>query len=229
MTDAEFLEIMNCNDPKPDCWCEKCRPHSVEMRMIVCPTCGNKRCPHAIDHRNVCTGSNAVGQKGSSWKHLKTFAETSTAPASRPPARAVTFVVPGQPVAKGRARFAKRGNFVQTYTPEKTANYESLVKLCSGQAMAGHAPFAGPVILHLDVVMAIPSSWSKKKQAAALAGDIAATKKPDADNVLKAIKDGMNGIVYVDDAQAVDIRVIKRYGATPSVSVNVWCVNKEAA
>ena len=149
-------------------------------------------------------------------------------PTHIPRARA-HFVVPGQPVAKGRARFAKRGNFVHTYTPEKTANYESLVKLCAGQAMAGSEPFAAPVRVAIDIVLSIPASWSKKKQAAALAGDIAATKKPDADNVLKAIKDGMNGIVYVDDSQAVDIRVIKRYGATPGVTVTVECINKEPA
>ena len=34
-------------------------------RMIVCETCGNKRCPHATDHRYVCTGSNDAGQIGS--------------------------------------------------------------------------------------------------------------------------------------------------------------------
>jgi hypothetical protein len=31
-------------------------------------SCGNKRCPHASDHRLVCTGSNAPGQKGSIYE-----------------------------------------------------------------------------------------------------------------------------------------------------------------
>lgn len=35
--------------------------------MIVCPICGNKRCPHATDHRNKCTNSNAPGQPGSRY------------------------------------------------------------------------------------------------------------------------------------------------------------------
>lgn len=35
--------------------------------MIVCPKCGNKRCPKATDHRNECTGSNEPGQKGSRY------------------------------------------------------------------------------------------------------------------------------------------------------------------
>lgn len=62
-----------------DCGCYRCledraaqgftgqTPWSAAMRwtMIVCPTCGNKRCPHASDHRLACTGSNEPGQAGS--------------------------------------------------------------------------------------------------------------------------------------------------------------------
>ena len=40
-------------------------------RMILCPTCGNKRCPHATDHKFSCTGSNDPGQPGS-WHSLST-------------------------------------------------------------------------------------------------------------------------------------------------------------
>lgn len=47
------------------CWCATCRPVSFgDMRMVLCPVCGNKRCPHATDHRYACTGSNEVGQGG---------------------------------------------------------------------------------------------------------------------------------------------------------------------
>lgn len=54
------------------CDCETCRPNTLDdMRFIVCPICGNKRCPRATDHRNACTGSNEPGQKGSSWEHYK--------------------------------------------------------------------------------------------------------------------------------------------------------------
>lgn len=37
------------------------------LRLNVCVKCGNKRCPHANDHRNVCTGSNSTGQPGSAY------------------------------------------------------------------------------------------------------------------------------------------------------------------
>lgn len=53
---------------EPTCWCHTCRPVTVtDMRFIVCPDCGNKRCPHANDHRNACTGSNEPGQEGSAY------------------------------------------------------------------------------------------------------------------------------------------------------------------
>ena len=40
----------------------------IATRMILCPKCGNKRCPHATDHRNECTNSNVSGQKGSIYE-----------------------------------------------------------------------------------------------------------------------------------------------------------------
>jgi DNA-directed RNA polymerase subunit RPC12/RpoP len=49
------------------CWREN-RPqiHGHPFRvMIVCPDCGNKRCPKATFHGLACTGSNAPGQPGS--------------------------------------------------------------------------------------------------------------------------------------------------------------------
>ena len=46
-------------------------PRGLVKLMILCETCGNKRCPHATDHRNTCTGSNEPGQKGSSWEHYQ--------------------------------------------------------------------------------------------------------------------------------------------------------------
>ncbi|HHB7887625.1 hypothetical protein NL511_05155 [Klebsiella pneumoniae] len=52
----------------PDCWCLTCRPMVLnDTRFVVCPDCGNKRCPRANDHRNACTRSNEPGQEGSAY------------------------------------------------------------------------------------------------------------------------------------------------------------------
>lgn len=51
-----------------DCSYRTCRPVTMtDMRFVVCPECGNKRCPHANDHRHACTGSNEPGQEGSAY------------------------------------------------------------------------------------------------------------------------------------------------------------------
>lgn len=65
------------------CWCYECIKKEMAhvdsalsfqgipmymTKMILCPICGNKRCPHATDHNLECTNSNAPGQKGSRYQ-----------------------------------------------------------------------------------------------------------------------------------------------------------------
>lgn len=65
-------------EPSRKCGCHRCLterdergpmglPVTMSM-MVTCPKCGNKRCPHATDHRHECTGSNEPGQKGSRYE-----------------------------------------------------------------------------------------------------------------------------------------------------------------
>lgn len=80
---------------KAGCDCETCRPNVFgDMRMIVCAICGNKRCPHATDHCNACTGSNEPGQSGSSWAEVKPFPKRK---ASRPKMTEARKSAKGQP------------------------------------------------------------------------------------------------------------------------------------
>jgi len=132
----------------------------------------------------------------------------------------IEFVIPGPPVAKGRPRSFVRNGRVGHYTPDKTARYENLVKLAARQAMGDLPPADGPVSLVVSAFMGIPASWSQKKQRAAALGEVVPTKRPDLDNIVKAIKDGANGVTWRDDAQVVDVRASKRYGA-PRVEVTV--------
>ena len=141
----------------------------------------------------------------------------------------IQFTVPGQPVGKGRARAARRGKFITMYTPEKTANYESLVAHAAHVAMAGKSLISGAVAVDLDIRLQIPASWTKKRKEMAAQGLIAATKKPDADNVEKGVFDGMNGVVWVDDVQVVQVFKRKRYAETPGVVVIVREIDARAA
>ena len=132
----------------------------------------------------------------------------------------ITFTIPGEPVAKGRARSFIRNGHVAHYTPDKTARYENLVKLAAQQAMGERNPSEGAVALIVRAFMSIPASWSQKKQRAAALGEVTPTKRPDLDNIVKAVKDGANGVTWKDDSQVVDVRASKRYGA-PRVEVEV--------
>ncbi|HFG3846456.1 TPA: hypothetical protein ACGG59_002015 [Escherichia coli] len=64
-----MLQGAESNSPViPECSCHACRPVTfADSRFVACPECGNKRCPHANDHRNACTGSNEPGQEGSAY------------------------------------------------------------------------------------------------------------------------------------------------------------------
>ncbi|MDP9651902.1 hypothetical protein [Paraburkholderia caledonica] len=69
---AEGLDLYD----EPQCWCSTCRPITLaDTRMVLCPKCGNKRCPHATNHVLACTGSNEPGQKGSSYEHCAPIEE----------------------------------------------------------------------------------------------------------------------------------------------------------
>lgn len=126
------------------------------------------------------------------------------------------FHVPGEIRGKGRPRF---GNG-RTYTDSKTLNAEAWVRHCAVQAV-GQPCLEGPLALVVRVAVAVPASWSKRKQADALAGVVRPTGKPDADNTLKLLADALNGVVWRDDAQVVDVRLTKHYGTEPGAAVEV--------
>ena len=133
----------------------------------------------------------------------------------------VTFKVDANPVGKQRARYVKRGNFVQTYTPEKTRTYETLIKYAAIEAMGSSEPLETPVSLYLYIRAPIPKSYSKKKVADCLNGFDKPIKKPDASNVLKSVEDAMNGVVYRDDCQIVNFHVSKVYSSQSGIDVCV--------
>lgn len=106
------------------------------------------------------------------------------------------------------------------YTPERTVNYESRLALAAQQAMAGRALLDGPLEVHVSAFMPVAESKPKKWRAAALAGEIRPTKKPDWDNFGK-ILDALNLVVWVDDSQIVDGRVQKFYSDQPRMEIIV--------
>lgn len=133
----------------------------------------------------------------------------------------VTIRIPGDPVAKGRPRATAIGGQARMYTPATTRAYEQRVAIAAREAMAKAPPMEGALSVSIEITMPIPVSWSKRKQAEALAGLVMPTGRPDLDNLIKALTDACNWIVWRDDAQIVRLMAEKRYGEQPGAVVSV--------
>ena len=133
----------------------------------------------------------------------------------------IMFTVYGEPIAKGRPRFSTRGKFPVAYTPEKTKAYEFEVGMMALAAMGGTKPLEGALEAFIYVTYAVPASYSKKRLEACLSGLEKHTKKPDLDNVVKSVIDGMDKIVFDNDSQITSIHATKVYGEVEKVEVMV--------
>ena len=140
----------------------------------------------------------------------------------------VRFTVPGEPKGKGRPRFAKRGNYVKTYTPDETAVYENLVTMCYKSSAHGAFFDSGvPICVVVDAFFSIPASVSKKKRQEMLWNNIRPTKKPDCDNIGKVVYDALNKIAFYDDSQIVIGLVRKFFSDTPRLEVEISTTDED--
>ena len=129
------------------------------------------------------------------------------------------FTVPGEPRGKGRPRFVSTPRGGRAYTPAETVSYERMIAWCAKQA--GGVIIDGPIKLTVDVFMQIPRSASRKRQIEMREGRDWPSKRPDLTNVVKCVEDGLNGILYKDDAQIVDLTVRKFWSDEPRIEVIV--------
>lgn len=132
----------------------------------------------------------------------------------------VSIFLAGAPRGKGRPKFSTIGGRPRAFTDPATRNYEASLKIAAQLAMEGGEPLTGALDVLMIATFPIAPSWSKKRQAAALAGTERPTTKPDGDNLLKTT-DALNGVVWVDDAQVADGTVRKRYGTAPGLLIEV--------
>lgn len=134
----------------------------------------------------------------------------------------VRFTIPGEAVGKGRPRMSVVNGRGRMYTPGKTAQYEQLVKLAASEAMGGQSPTDQPVHLGIWVYLPIPQSASKKARDAMLESRVHPAKKPDLDNCIKSVMDGLNQVAFLDDKQIVSIHAGKHYSDKPRVEVEIY-------
>lgn len=133
----------------------------------------------------------------------------------------IHFQVEGDPKGKGRPRFSTFGKFTRVYTDKQTLDYEAVIKSYAAQAMGSTDPLETAVSVFLYVRLAVPQSYSKKRTEACLSGLEKPCKKPDIDNIAKTYLDAMNGVIFKDDTQVIDLHVKKVYSAFAGVNVMV--------
>ena len=130
-------------------------------------------------------------------------------------------VVPFKHKHSARIVFPRSGKpFVHEYPNPESAAWEKAIGQLAAIHMRGRPPTTRPVALLVHVFKPVPESWSARDYNAALGAAVLPTEKPDWDNYGK-ITDALNSIVWVDDAQVVDGRVIKRYSTHPALRIEV--------
>lgn len=127
------------------------------------------------------------------------------------------IAIPIEPQGKARPRFDSRSR--RTYTPTKTIKYEWEIQKAFRERYPDMTPPSGDLKVQIAACFSMPKTWSKKKKQEALLGHC--RKKPDADNIAKAVLDALNGLAYVDDAQVVELSVVKYWDYEPRVEVTI--------
>ncbi len=123
----------------------------------------------------------------------------------------ITITIPGPPIAKKRPRFARRGKFVQTYNDQQTEEGKWL--LFARQHITKR--FTGPVWINCEFVIQRPKSHygtGKNSSALKTSAPPHCVTKPDVDNLVKFVKDCLNGEAWNDDSQVVGLIASKFYG-----------------
>lgn len=131
--------------------------------------------------------------------------------------------IPGEPVAQGRGRAFgfQRGDGsigVRVFDPAKSRNWKATAQQHMRDACP--APVEGPVWLSVIARFSCPKSDCRKVPR----GERWHVKRPDGDNVLKAVKDAAKGVLWLDDCQvckAVIVKLIAAQGAAPGLDIRV--------
>jgi len=135
----------------------------------------------------------------------------------------ITLTVPGEPMGKGRPRWAKWG----IYTPKKTVNYETQIRERFSAEYPGFEPLTSAIRLELSAYLGIPCSESKRKQALMEAGAIRPKKRPDLDNIEKVVLDALQSIAFRNDSQVCAVDKMKWYSRTPRLEIRILEIKEE--
>lgn len=130
-----------------------------------------------------------------------------------------SFEIKEKAIGKQRPRYSNKTR--RMYTPTATRSFEEKVKWAFTQKYnIATKPSEKAFKAKITAVFEPPKSLSKKKQEELLF-KINYTKKPDADNIAKAILDSLNGLAYKDDSQVSALLILKDYGTENKICVEL--------
>lgn len=129
------------------------------------------------------------------------------------------FEVPGKVIGKGRPRLNSYTGVV--YTPTRTKDYESLVEQYFLLKYPRFKALEGRIKINIIAYFSIPKTTKKSDINEMLENNISPTKKPDIDNIVKAILDSMNKFAFKDDNQITKLEVEKKYAIEDKVYVKI--------
>lgn len=130
-----------------------------------------------------------------------------------------------EPVEQARPRATRMGRGIRLYDPKKVSVYKKqLAMMCKFQYK--QAPLAGPLKVEMNFFRHVQSSVSKKERKLRLSGSHRPVVKPDTDNYIKSTLDGLNGLLWEDDNQIVDLIAHKYYSDNPRVEIEVTQLNE---
>lgn len=116
----------------------------------------------------------------------------------------ITFDIIGVPEALARPRAVRRGPHIGIYQPKAT--WQGIVSLRAQEVSRqnGNLCFHGPVSLMAHFRMKRPVGLPKTKEVPHLS-------RPDLDNAIKSLLDGLVPALIVDDKRVVRLVAYKRY------------------
>lgn len=127
------------------------------------------------------------------------------------------------PVEQARPRATRMVKGIRLYDPKKVTVFKRKLGMLARQQMLdrGLEPYDGPLEVCMEFYRPVQASISKKERSRRLSGVHRPTVKPDLSNYIKALEDGLNGIIWVDDNRIVQIVAEKKYSDHPRVVIEV--------
>ena len=129
------------------------------------------------------------------------------------------FEVPGKVIGKGRPRLNSYTGIV--YTATKTKDYESLVEQYFLLKYPRFKTLEGRIKVSIIAYFSIAKATKKSDINEMLDNNISPTKKPDIDNIVKAVLDSMNKFAFKDDNQITKLEVEKKYALEDKIYIKI--------